>query len=47
MIASEVERAKNIFGEHFIVFPSHEALLANVSYENAMAMRNPIGIFHI
>ena len=36
----EVERVKRIFGEHFIVSPSHEALLANVSIENVIAMRN-------
>ena len=30
----------DIFGENFIVSPSHEALLANVSIENVLAMRN-------
>lgn len=39
-VKDEVERVKSILGEHFIVSPSHEALLANVSFENVIAMRN-------
>ena len=39
-VKNEVERVRDIFGEDFIVSPSHEALLANVSIENVLAMRN-------
>jgi uroporphyrinogen decarboxylase len=39
-IKTEVKRLKDIFGERFIVSPSHEALLPNVSFENALAMRD-------
>lgn len=39
-VKNEVERVKDIFGERFIVSPSHEALLANVSIENVLAMRS-------
>jgi len=39
-VKDEVERVKSILGEHYIVSPSHEALLANVSFENVIAMRN-------
>jgi uroporphyrinogen decarboxylase len=31
-------RLRDIFGEGFIVSPSHEALLPNVPYENVLAM---------
>ncbi len=37
-VKNEVERLKGVFGENFIVSPSHEALLANVSIENVLAM---------
>lgn len=37
-VKKEVVRVKNIFGERFIVSPSHEALLANVSIDNVLAM---------
>ena len=37
-VKSEVKRLKNIFGKHFILSPSHEALLENVSGENVLAM---------
>jgi len=39
-VKEEVKRVQDIFGDHFIVSPSHEALLANVPFENAMAMRD-------
>lgn len=39
-IASEVRRLKDVFGEGFVVSPSHEAILPNVSLENAIAMRD-------
>ena len=39
-ISDEVKRLKNVFGERFVVSPSHEALLPNVSIENALAMRD-------
>lgn len=37
-VRREVRRLKNIFGEGFIVSPSHEALLPNVNIENMLAM---------
>lgn len=37
-IKAEVRRLKKVFGERFIVSPSHEALLPNVSPENLIAM---------
>jgi uroporphyrinogen decarboxylase len=37
-IREEVLRLRDIFKDHFIVSPSHEALLPNVPFENAMAM---------
>ncbi|MCP4401324.1 MAG: hypothetical protein GY801_29000 [bacterium] len=37
-VRQDVRRLKNLFGEHFIVSPSHEALLPNVSIENVIAM---------
>jgi uroporphyrinogen decarboxylase len=39
-VEEEVKRIKGIFGENYIVSPSHEALLANVNIENVLAMRN-------
>ena len=36
----EVRRLKQVLGERWIVSPSHEALLPNVSLENATAMRD-------
>lgn len=38
-VRSEVLRLIDIFGDGFIVSPSHEALLPNVCLENAMAMK--------
>jgi len=37
-VYDEVLRLRDIFGEGFIVSPSHEALLPNVPYENVVAM---------
>jgi uroporphyrinogen decarboxylase len=37
-VYDEVMRLRDIFGEGFIVSPSHEALLPNVPYENVLAM---------
>ncbi|MGI6113416.1 MAG: uroporphyrinogen decarboxylase family protein [Mahellales bacterium] len=37
-VKAEVRRLKKIFGQGFVVSPSHEALLPNVSPENAIAM---------
>ena len=37
-VITETKRLKNIFGKHFILSPSHEALLANVSGENVLSM---------
>ena len=37
-VRDEIQRLKKLFGERFIVSPSHEALLPNVSVENALAM---------
>ena len=37
-VYDEVLRLRDIFGEGFIVSPSHEALLSNVPYENVAAM---------
>ncbi len=37
-VSDEVERLKSVFGPDFILSPSHEALLANVSPENLIAM---------
>jgi len=39
-VKKEVGRLKNIFGTYFILSPSHEALLPNVSLENVFAMRD-------
>jgi len=39
-VKAEVYWLKKIFGERFIVSPSHEALLPHVSIENALAMRD-------
>lgn len=41
-IKQEVKRLKSVFGDGFIVSPSHEALLPNVSIENVMAMRDAV-----
>ncbi len=41
-VKDEVHRVKEIFGPGFIVSPSHEALLPNVSLENALAMRDAV-----
>lgn len=38
MVMDEVHRLRNVLGPHYIVSPSHEALLPNVSLENAKAM---------
>ena len=40
VLFNEVKRLKDVFGERFVVSPSHEALLPNVSIENALAMRD-------
>ena len=37
-VRDEVLRLRDIFGDHFIVSPSHEALLPNVPFENVVAM---------
>lgn len=37
-VKDEVHRLKDIFGSRYIVSPSHEALLENVSIENVVAM---------
>ena len=37
-VREEVLRLRDIFGDHFIVSPSHEALLPNVPFENVIAM---------
>jgi len=39
-IKAEVRRLKKIFGKRYVVSPSHEALLPNVSPENMLAMRD-------
>lgn len=39
-VKNEVRRLKRIFGERFVVSPSHEILLPNVSPENVIAMRD-------
>jgi len=39
-VGDEVRRLKQIFGPRYIVSPSHEALLPNVSIQNAIAMRD-------
>lgn len=39
-VRNEVRRLKKLFGESFIVSPSHEALLPNVCAENVIAMRD-------
>jgi uroporphyrinogen decarboxylase len=39
-VSEEVRRLKGLFGEKYIVSPSHEALLPNVSIENVLAMRD-------
>jgi uroporphyrinogen decarboxylase len=39
-VKAEVNRLKNVFGDRFIVSPSHEALLPNVPLENVLAMRD-------
>lgn len=41
-IKAEVHRLKKVFGERFIVSPSHEALLPNVSIENTLAMAKAV-----
>jgi uroporphyrinogen decarboxylase len=37
-VRQEVRRLKQVFGERFIVSPSHEAILPNVRIENVIAM---------
>jgi len=37
-VRKEVTRLKDVFGDRFIVSPSHEALLPNVPVENSLAM---------
>lgn len=39
-VAKEVKRVMGILGDNYIVSPSHEALLANVSIKNVLAMSN-------
>lgn len=39
-VAENVRKLKDILGKRFVVSPSHEALLPNVSLENVMAMRD-------
>lgn len=39
-VREEVLRLRDLFGERFIVSPSHEALLPNVSLENVQAMHD-------
>jgi len=39
-VKNDVRRLKGLLGERFIVSPSHEALLPNVSIENVLAMRD-------
>ncbi|MHC4941987.1 MAG: uroporphyrinogen decarboxylase family protein [Planctomycetota bacterium] len=39
-VKQEVRRLKDLFGDRFVVSPSHEALLPNVPPENVMAMRD-------
>ena len=39
-VRAEVKRLKGIFGKHYIVSPSHEALLSNVPPKNLLAMKN-------
>ncbi len=39
-VKAEVRRLKRVFGERFIVSPSHEGVLPNVSPENMLAMRD-------
>lgn len=39
-VRDEVRRLKDLFGGRYIVSPSHEALLPNVSPENVVAMRD-------
>ncbi len=39
-VRNEVRRIKSLLGPRWIVSPSHEALLKNVSYENVIAMRD-------
>ncbi len=41
-IYEEVNRLTDLFGERFVVSPSHEALLPNVSFENATAMKDAV-----
>lgn len=38
-VKEEVRRLKKVFGDFFVVSPSHEALLPNVSPENVIAMQ--------
>lgn len=38
-VRDEVQRLKKVFGERYVVSPSHEALLPNVSLKNVLAMR--------
>ena len=37
-VRTEVRRLKALFGPQYVVSPSHEALLPNVSVENLLAM---------
>ncbi len=39
-VTAEVRRLKEVFGPRYVVSPSHEALLPNVSVENLVAMAN-------
>jgi uroporphyrinogen decarboxylase len=37
-VAEEVHRLRSVFGENYIVSPSHESLLPNVPFQNVLAM---------
>ena len=39
-VKNEVRRLKKAFGQRYVVSPSHEAILPNVSVENVIAMRD-------
>ncbi|MFI4912352.1 MAG: uroporphyrinogen decarboxylase family protein [Sedimentisphaeraceae bacterium JB056] len=41
-VYEEVCRLKEVFGPRYIVSPSHEALLSNVSLKNVLAMRDAV-----
>jgi uroporphyrinogen decarboxylase len=41
-VKAEVRRLKDLFGPHWIVSPSHEALLPNVPPRNVAAMAEAV-----